>query len=159
METIVAELASLGSGCLVMLRCRRRRRRDQGHCLGRLQGGLQRTGPGFREIERIQGDDVVGRHQRRGQTHRRRRTVDLAIIAGPAIEALIEEGKLVAGSGVDLAKSGIGVAVRSGAPHVDISSGEAVKAALLGAKSIAYSTGPSGVYIAALLQKWGSPIS
>jgi hypothetical protein len=42
---------------------------------------------------------------------------------------------------VDLAKSGIGVAVRSGAPHVDISSGEAVKAALLGAKSIAYSKG------------------
>jgi molybdate transport system substrate-binding protein len=87
-------------------------------------------------------------------------TVDRAIIAGPAIEALIEPGKLVAGSRVDLTKSGIGVAVRSdGAPHVDISSGEGVRAALLGAKSIAYSSGPSGVYIAALQQKWGAPIS
>jgi len=82
-------------------------------------------------------------------------TVDLVIIAAPAIDALVRQGKLVTGSRVDLAKSGVGVAVRAGAPKIDISSGDALRQALLGAKSIAYSSGPSGAYIAGLLQRWG----
>jgi molybdate transport system substrate-binding protein len=80
---------------------------------------------------------------------------DLIIMAGPSIDEFIKQGKIVAGSRVDLAKSGVGVAVRAGAPKPDISSGDAVKRAMLAAKSIAYSTGPSGVYLAALFQRMG----
>jgi molybdate transport system substrate-binding protein len=81
--------------------------------------------------------------------------VDLVIVSGPTIDKLTAEGKLVPGSRVDLVKSGIGVAVRSGQPKPDISSGEAVKKAVLGAKSVAYSSGPSGFYLAELFQKMG----
>ncbi len=82
-------------------------------------------------------------------------TFDLVIMAAPAIDELIQQGKVVAGSRVDLAKSGIGVAVRTGAPKPDISSGDAVKRALLAAKSIGYSSGPSGVYLSDLFQRMG----
>ena len=82
-------------------------------------------------------------------------TVDLVIMAAGAIDELIKLGKIAAGSRVDLAKSGVGVAVRAGAPRPDISSGEALKRAVLAAKSIVYSHGPSGVYIAGLFQRMG----
>ena len=81
--------------------------------------------------------------------------VDVVIIARPPVEALIKQGKLAAGSRVDLAKSGVGVAVRAGAPRPDISSADALKRALLAAKSIAYSSGPSGAHIAALIKRMG----
>jgi molybdate transport system substrate-binding protein len=81
--------------------------------------------------------------------------VDVVLIAAPNVEKLISEGKLVPGSRVDVAKSGIGVAVRSGLPKPDISSGEAVKKAVLAAKSVAYSSGPSGFYLAELFKKMG----
>jgi molybdate transport system substrate-binding protein len=80
---------------------------------------------------------------------------DLIIMAGPAIDDFIKSGKIVPGSRVDLARSGVGVAVRAGAPKPDISSTEALKKALLSAKSIGYSTGPSGVYLAILFQRLG----
>lgn len=81
--------------------------------------------------------------------------VDLVILSAAAIDELIEAGRIVRGGRVDLAKSGIGAAVRSGAPKPDMSSGEALKRTLLAAKSIAYSTGPSGVYLAGLIQRMG----
>ncbi len=81
--------------------------------------------------------------------------VDLVIISAPSIDALIAAGKIVPGSRVDLAKSGVGVAVRAGAPRPDVSSADALRRALLAAKSIAYSTGPSGVYLADLFQRMG----
>jgi molybdate transport system substrate-binding protein len=82
-------------------------------------------------------------------------TYDLIIMAGPAIDDFIKSGKIVPGSRVDLARSGVGVAVRAGAPKPDIGSTEAVKKALLAAKSIGYSTGPSGVYLVDLFQRLG----
>src|SRR5215216_906678 len=82
-------------------------------------------------------------------------TVDLVIMAGPSIDELIKDGKIVPGSRADLAKSGIGVAVRQGAPKPDIGSADALKRALLAAQSVAYSTGPSGVYLAGLFQRMG----
>ena len=81
--------------------------------------------------------------------------VDIVLIAAPNIDKLISEGRLVAGSRADVAKSGIGVAVRAGLPKPDISSGEAVKKAVLAAKSVAYSSGPSGSYLADLFKKMG----
>jgi molybdate transport system substrate-binding protein len=73
--------------------------------------------------------------------------IDVVIMVGYALQKLMEDGKVVAGSRVDLAKSGIGAAVRAGAPHPDIHSVEALKQTLLAAKSIAYSDSASGVYI------------
>jgi molybdate transport system substrate-binding protein len=81
--------------------------------------------------------------------------VDIVLIAASNVDRLIAEGKLVAGSRADVAKSGIGVAVRLGVPKPDISSGEAVKNAVLAAKSLAYSSGPSGFYLADLFKKMG----
>jgi molybdate transport system substrate-binding protein len=80
---------------------------------------------------------------------------DLIIMAGPAIDDFIKSGKVVPGSRVDLARSGVGVAVRTGAPKPDIGSTEALKKTLVAAKSIGYSTGPSGVYLAKLFERLG----
>jgi molybdate transport system substrate-binding protein len=82
-------------------------------------------------------------------------TYDVLIMAGPEIDEFIRQGKLVAGSRVDLAKSGVGVAVRTGASKPDISSADGLKAALLSAKSIGYSQGPSGTYLVGLFQRMG----
>jgi molybdate transport system substrate-binding protein len=73
--------------------------------------------------------------------------VDVLIMVGYALGDLVKQGKVIADSRVDLAKSPIGIAVKSGAPKPDISSADAVKRALLAAKSIAYSDSASGVYI------------
>jgi molybdate transport system substrate-binding protein len=80
---------------------------------------------------------------------------DLIILGSSSIDELISLGKIVPGSRVDLMKSGVGVAVRAGTQGPDISSGEALKRTLLSAKSIAYSTGPSGVYLDGLFQRMG----
>jgi molybdate transport system substrate-binding protein len=80
---------------------------------------------------------------------------DIILMAGPAIDDFIKAGKVVPGSRVDIARSGVGVAVKAGAPKPDIGSTEAVKKTLLAAKSIGYSTGPSGVYLIGLFQRLG----
>ncbi len=80
---------------------------------------------------------------------------DIVLIAAPNIERLIAQGKLSPGSRADFAKTGVGIAVRSGLPKPDVSTADAVKKAVLEAKSIAYSTGPSGFYIVELLRKMG----
>jgi len=80
---------------------------------------------------------------------------DLIIMAGPAIDEQIKLGRAVAGSRVDFAQSGTGLAVRKGAAKPDISSPEALKRTLLAAKSIGYSTGPSGLYMLSVFEKMG----
>jgi molybdate transport system substrate-binding protein len=80
---------------------------------------------------------------------------DLVIMQSKDIEELIAAGRITAGSRVDLAKSGVGVAVRAGAPRPDISSADALKRALLAAKAVAFSTGPSGVYMLQLFERLG----
>jgi len=82
--------------------------------------------------------------------------VDVLIMVGYALGDLIKQGKVVADSRVDLARSKIGMAVRAGAPKPDISSVEAFKRALIAAKSIAYSDSASGVYVSTqLFQRLG----
>jgi molybdate transport system substrate-binding protein len=76
---------------------------------------------------------------------------DVVIIAGEAIDALIDQGKLQKGSRTDLVFSGIGVVVKAGTPKPDISTPEAVKRMLLAAPSIAYSDSASGVYVSSAL--------
>jgi len=82
-------------------------------------------------------------------------TVDLVIASAAVVDELMQLGRIVPGSRVDLAKSGVGVAVRSGARKPDIGSVEALKRALRSAKSIGYSSGPSGVYLSGLFERLG----
>jgi molybdate transport system substrate-binding protein len=81
--------------------------------------------------------------------------VDIVLIAAANIDKLIADGKLVAGSRTDIAKSGVAIAVRAGLPKPDVSSRDAVKNAVLNAKSIAYSSGPSGNYLVGLFKTMG----
>ena len=84
---------------------------------------------------------------------------DLVIMSDVAVDETIKEGGIVAGSRVDIARTGMGVGVRDGAPKPDIATAEAFKQALLAAKSIAYvdpaQGATSGIYLASLLQKFG----
>lgn len=80
---------------------------------------------------------------------------DVVFLAADAIDKLIASGQVLPGSRVDLVRSGVAVAVREGAPLPDISSEEAVRAAVLKARSLSYSTGPSGVALARLFERWG----
>lgn len=81
---------------------------------------------------------------------------DVVFLASDAVDKLIASGRLLPGSRVDLVRSGVAVAVRAGAPtKPDISSEAAVRAAVLAARNISYSTGPSGVALARLFERWG----
>uniref|UniRef100_UPI0035B325A0 substrate-binding domain-containing protein n=1 Tax=Hylemonella sp. TaxID=2066020 RepID=UPI0035B325A0 len=80
---------------------------------------------------------------------------DVVILASDAIDKLIASGHVLAGSRVDLVHSGVAVAVRAGAAQPDISSEDAVRAAVQAARSVSYSTGPSGVALARLFERWG----
>jgi molybdate transport system substrate-binding protein len=86
-------------------------------------------------------------------------TADVLILSRAGIETLMQQGKIAPGSDVTLAGSGVGIAVKTGAPKPDISTPEALKRTLLAAKSIAYSEpsagGASGVYFAKLLESMG----
>ena len=81
---------------------------------------------------------------------------DVAVLNPPVIDALIKDGKIVAGSRADIGRAGLGVAVRKGAPKPDISSVEAFKRTLLAAKAVAYpGKGASGIYFVSLLDRMG----
>jgi molybdate transport system substrate-binding protein len=80
---------------------------------------------------------------------------DLIIMAAPAIDEQINIGRASPGSRVDFAQSGTGLAVRKGAAKPDIRSVDAFKKTLLSAKSIGYSTGPSGLYMLSVFEKLG----
>jgi molybdate transport system substrate-binding protein len=80
---------------------------------------------------------------------------DVVVLASDAIEQLIAGGQIVAGSRVDLVRSGVSIAVRAGAAHPDVGTEDALKHAVLAAGSLSYSTGPSGVHLAKLFERWG----
>jgi molybdate transport system substrate-binding protein len=81
--------------------------------------------------------------------------VDFMIMSAAALDELVQAGVVAAQNRFDFAKSGVAVAVKAGAPRPDISSGEAVKRAVLAAKSLVYSMGPSGIYLAGLFERMG----
>jgi molybdate transport system substrate-binding protein len=82
-------------------------------------------------------------------------TYDLLIMSSPSIDEHLKDGRLVAGSRADLAKSGVAVGVKAGAKKPDIGSTDALKKSVLAAKSIGYSTGPSGNIVMRLFQRLG----
>ncbi len=110
-------------------------------------GYAQRSGVRV-EIESVGGVDAAKRVQA-GEAF------DVVILASDAIDKLAAAGHVLADSKVDLVRSGVAVAVQAGAPQPDIATEDAVRAAVLAARSISYSTGPSGVALAKLFERWG----
>jgi molybdate transport system substrate-binding protein len=81
---------------------------------------------------------------------------DVLILTGPAIDELVKAGKVVAGTRIDVARSGVGVGVKAGASRPDISTPDALKNSLLAATSIGYSReGASGVAFARAVERLG----
>ncbi len=111
------------------------------------------------EYERVSHHKLVSEFgASMGTTHdaipmrlQRGEAVDVVIMAVDALDDLIRQGKVSSGSRFDLVRSGIGMAVKTGAPKPDIGSVDALKRTLLAAKSIAYSDSASGVYLSTVL--------
>jgi molybdate transport system substrate-binding protein len=80
---------------------------------------------------------------------------DFVVLAADAIEQLASNSRVDPGSRTDLARSGVAIAVAAGATRPDISNESAVRDAVLRARSIGYSTGPSGAHIVRLFERWG----
>jgi molybdate transport system substrate-binding protein len=95
------------------------------------------------------GTDEIVRRLAAGET------LDIVIAPAPWIDDLTGRGWLVPGSRVDLADSGIGVAIKAGAPAIDVSSTAALRNALRNARTIMLSNGVSGIYLTALFKRWG----
>jgi molybdate transport system substrate-binding protein len=80
---------------------------------------------------------------------------DFVVLAKDAIDKLVAGGTVVAGSRVDLVDSPVAIAVRAGAARPDVGSEAALKKAVLAAATVGYSTGPSGVALVKLFERWG----
>ena len=80
---------------------------------------------------------------------------DLVVLASDAIDRLTAGGHLLPGSRVDLVRSPVALAVRSGAPRPEVGSGPALRQAVQAAHRIGFSTGPSGTHLTKLFERWG----
>ncbi|MEM5389964.1 substrate-binding domain-containing protein [Paraburkholderia phymatum] len=80
---------------------------------------------------------------------------DIVVLAADAIDRLDTAGRIVSGSRVELARSGVAVAVAAGKPRPSIGSEAELRDAILSARSIGYSTGPSGAHLIQLFERWG----
>ncbi len=116
--------------------------------LADLVAQFERTSPHRVSTESVGGVDAAKRVQA-GEAF------DAVVLAANAIEQLIAAGRIVAGSRVDLVNSGVAVAVRAGSARPDIATEDSLKRAVLAAPSIGFSTGPSGVQLAKLFDRWG----
>jgi molybdate transport system substrate-binding protein len=128
-------------------------------CSGAMRAVLQQLAPAF---EKSSGDKLVIEYATAGKVEQEvadNEATDVAILTKPLAEKLVNAAKLVGGTTTVLARVPIGLAVRKGAPHPDISTAQAVKRTLLNAKSIAYvdpaSGGTSGIFLARALDKLG----
>jgi molybdate transport system substrate-binding protein len=99
-------------------------------------------------IESVGGVDAAKRVQA-GESF------DMVLLASDAIERLIASGHVQANSRCDWVNSPVAVAVPKGAPHPNLSDEASLKAAVLAAPTLSYSTGPSGVYLEKLFERWG----
>jgi molybdate transport system substrate-binding protein len=129
-------------------------------CSGAFRPAYLELVPGFEratghKVVTAWGSSVAGAATSIPNRLERGEPVDLVIMAGSALDRLIAAGRIAAGSRVDLAGSGIGVAVRAGAPRPDLATAGTLTRALLQAGSVAHSSSASGVYIKGLLQRLG----
>src|SRR5215472_11661235 len=118
---------------------------------GAMRAVLEQLAPAF---EKSSGDRLVIEYATAGKVDEKvgaDEPIDVAILTKPRADKLVRAAKLVGGTTAELARVPIGLAVKGGAPHPDISSVEAVKRTLLDAKSIAYidpaSGGTSGIFL------------
>lgn len=81
--------------------------------------------------------------------------MDIVVLASNVIDLLAAAGHVDAQGRVPIARSGVAVAVKGGAPHPRMHDEADVRDAVLAARSIGYSTGPSGVYLTQLFERWG----
>jgi molybdate transport system substrate-binding protein len=116
--------------------------------LAEMADAFLRSGGTSASIEAVGGVDAAKR-VRAGERF------DVVVLASTVIEKLAAEGHLVAGSRVDMVRSGVAVAVRAGAPRPEIGSESALKHAVRRARNLSYSTGPSGDYLVSLFDRWG----
>ena len=79
---------------------------------------------------------------------------DVVVLAGDAIDRLIEAGRITSDTKVDLVRSAVAIAVRAGAPRPVVDTHEALRKAVLSARSIGYSSGPSGAALQKLFERW-----
>jgi molybdate transport system substrate-binding protein len=129
-------------------------------CSGAFKAAHLALVPGFEratghKVTTAWGSSVAGSATSIPDRLARGEPVDIVIMAADGLDRLIGEGKIAAGSRVDLARSGIGIAVRTGAPRPDISTAEGLTRALLQASSIAHSSSASGIYMRDLLHRLG----
>lgn len=117
--------------------------------LGELIALYEQQHPGISiELESVGGVDAARRIQA-GEM------IDGAVLGSGAIDKLMASGHILPSSRVDLVRSGVAVAVPAGSPRPDLGSEASVKQAVLSAPTLGYSTGPSGVELAALFERWG----
>ncbi|MEZ5652520.1 MAG: substrate-binding domain-containing protein [Burkholderiaceae bacterium] len=100
------------------------------------------------KIESVGGVDAA-RRVREGEVF------DIVVLAANSIDKLIGENLLRADTRTGIAQSGVAIAVRAGTQHPDVSSEAALRAAVAAARSIGYSTGPSGAHLQSLFERWG----
>ena len=116
--------------------------------LGELAAAYTHRSGNTVDIESVGGLDAVRRVEA-GEPF------DVVFLASSAIGKLVASGRLVEGSQIDLVRSDVAVAVRADSPRPDIASEDAVRRAVQEAKTIGYSTGPSGVALTKLFERWG----
>jgi molybdate transport system substrate-binding protein len=125
-------------------------------CAAAMRSVMNELGPRF---ERATGQQLTIRFDTVGVLKRQIDTgesFDVAILTTPLIDEAIKEGKIAAGTRADVARSGLGMIVRTGAPKPDINSAEAFKRAMLNAKSISYAKeGATAIYLASLFEGLG----
>ena len=116
--------------------------------LAELIAAHERAGGSPTTLEAVGGVDAARRVQE-GEAF------DLVVLAANALAALESAGKTVASSTVALVRSGVSVAVPAGTPQPDIGTEDALKAAVLAAPTLGYSTGPSGTHLLKTFERWG----
>ena len=116
--------------------------------LAELVGRWETASGGRAAIEAIGGVDAAKR-VRAGETF------DVVVLAADVMAKLEAEGFLAAGTTVGFVRSPMALAVKAGAPKPDVADPEAVKAAILAARSVGYSTGPSGTHLLDVARNWG----
>ncbi|GAA6142001.1 substrate-binding domain-containing protein [Hydrogenophaga sp. 5NK40-0174] len=116
--------------------------------LNELANAFESANPGILiDVESVGGIDAAKRVAA-GEPY------DVVMLASGALKKLANNNQVVASSVVPMVRSGVAVAVRSGEPHPSIADEEALKQAVLAAKTIGYSTGPSGTALAELFERW-----
>jgi molybdate transport system substrate-binding protein len=132
-------------------------------CSGAMRAVLQQLAPAF---EKSSSHKLVIEYAPAGKVEEKVAAdegVDVAILTKPRVEKLVRVAKLVGGTTTVLARVPIGLAVKKGTPHPDISSVDTFKRTLLDARSIAYvdpaSGGTSGIFLAQASKSSASPPS